>query len=424
MSRTFVAATLWLLACSSSAENQATNAGMGGGEASAPATATHATAAHASSSASTSGSTATLREQLLAALRADPHNALLAQSRTTGWPAPVSQGWLVVSTDPKHSHLAGDFNGWSHTPLNQDNGFRWAVVPMQPGEGYKLTDGSSTFAADSWSRGYRYDDNGEMSLVLPHSEAHLERHFEVTDGQQLPRRIRIWIPKQPPSHVLYAHDGQNLFDPAAMFGGWKLAASLPPAMMVVAIDNTPQRMHEYTHVADNLGSGMVGGGGDGYADFVHTTVRQLVTDHYGEPAKRGLLGSSLGGLISYHIALRHKGHYHFAASLSGTMGWGSIGPHTVTMIERYASSGHSTTALYLDSGGSGPCVDSDADGIQDDHPMARDNYCENKQMQLVLQATGHILDTDLWHWHEPGAPHDETAWAARVWRPLTIFAAL
>ena len=39
--------------------------------------------------------------------------------------------------------------------------------------------------------------------------------------------------ERPLLDVLYVHDGQNLFDPEAPFGGWKLQESLPEAMMVV-----------------------------------------------------------------------------------------------------------------------------------------------------------------------------------------------
>ena len=191
----------------------------------------------------------------------------------------------------------------------------------------------------------------------------------------------------------------------------------------MAIDNTPARLDEYTHVQDDIGS-LVGGAGDAYADFVQDTVRKLVAQTYGEPSKVGVLGSSLGGLISFHIALRHKGHYGFAASLSGTMGWGSIGLHNETMIERYSQAGHGATPLYLDSGGAGTCVDSDMDGIEDDALDGSDNYCENKQFESVLKAVGYVADSDLWHWYEPGAAHNEQSWAARVFRPLDLFSQL
>jgi hypothetical protein len=130
--------------------------------------------------------------------------------------------------------------------------------------------------------------------------------------------------------------------------------------------------------------------------------------------------------VSLYLADRDPDGYRFAASLSGTLGWGSIGPavHNTTIIERYAAAGHRATALYIDSGGGGSCLDADQDGIDDDSPDATDNYCENKQMEAVLQAIGYVQGEDLWHWHEPGAAHDEAAWAARVFRPLEVFDAL
>jgi hypothetical protein len=80
--------------------------------------------------------------------------------------------------------------------------------------------------------------------------------------------------------------------------------------------------------------------------------------------------------------------------------------------------------LYLDSGGLGTCYDSDNDTILDDDPNATDNYCENAQMRDVLESIGYTMDADLFYVWEPGAEHNEAAWAARVWKPLQIFSAL
>jgi predicted alpha/beta superfamily hydrolase len=224
--------------------------------------------------------------------------------------------------------------------------------------------------------------------------------------------------------MLYVQDGQNLFDPAAMWGGWRLQESAPPGMLIVGIDNTPDRMDEYTHVSDVIDGTPYGGDGDAYAAFLQDTVRPLADATWGEPPTVGLMGSSLGGLISFHVADRYPGEYAFAASLSGTMGWGSIGSQNETMIQRYAAAGHRSTALYLDSGGQGgSCADADGDGTNDDDPSSADNYCENAQLRDVLAAVGYGFEEDLWHWHEPGAGHNEAAWADRVWRPLALFAA-
>lgn len=366
-------------------------------------------------------------DELLDALRKGPQEALLAQANEGGWPAPVEGGHLFVTTDPALDKVAGDHDAWAGTDLTQDQGFRWIVLPVAPGSQYKFTN-LTDWLADPWARSYTYDQFGEMSLVAP-TKLHIDRFFEIGDAKMAPRTIRILVPEQPPTHVLYTHDGQNLFDPEAFFGGWKVQDSVPPAVMVVGIDNTPARMDEYTHVPDIIGGGSVnvGGLGDAYADFLKATVRPLVAKHYGaEPPVRGTMGSSLGGLISFHIADHHPGEYAFAASLSGTMGWGSIGAgvHNETMIERYAAHGHQGTVLYLDSGGDGgACDDTDADGVDDDIDVG-DNYCENAQMYGVLKSLGYQDGADLAYVWDPGAPHNEAAWAGRVSVPLQIFAGL
>lgn len=367
-------------------------------------------------------------EELLARLRADRDGTLRQEADEEGWPVPVAGGRVVVSTDPAFDQVAGDFDGWAGTPLQPDDGFAWGIVPDAPGARYKLKAGDA-FASDPWARAYGYDEHGEIAFVAAPAAAHLERWPRVEGAGLAARTVRVWVPAEAPTHVLYVHDGQNLFDPGAIWGGWRLAESAPPAMLLVGVDNTPDRMDEYTHVPDDIGQ-VVGGRGDDYAALVREVIRPMVDARYGEPPIVGTMGSSLGGLISLHLALHDLGDYAFAASLSGTLGWGSIGADEETMIERWAAAGHQPIAVYLDSGGGGDtCADADGDGIHDDDPEAADNYCETIQMRDVLDAAGWTLPgeggaIDLVHWHEPGASHDEAAWAERVFRPLEMFASV
>ncbi|MFZ5478244.1 MAG: alpha/beta hydrolase [Myxococcota bacterium] len=368
----------------------------------------------------TARSEATCPDRVLEALREDVAGTLASRANQLGWPLPCGDGLLFVHAEGGDWSLAGDFDGWEGQPMNREDGFSWLVADATGA--YKFTDGTD-WLADPWARRYGYDEFGEMSYATADG-AHLERLFEV-EGDGIPARtLRVWVPAGEATHVLYAHDGQNLFDLNAFWGGWRLDESVPDGMLVVGIDNGPARMDEYTHVEDVIDGTTYGGDGDLYAAYVQDAVRPLVAEVYGEPATVGLMGSSLGGLISFHVADRHPGEYAFAASLSGTMGWGSIGSHNETMIERYAAAGLRDTALYLDSGGGGTCYDADGDGIMDDDPDAADNYCENVQLRDVLADAGYQFEVDLWHWHEPGAEHTEAAWGDRVWRPLEIFAGL
>lgn len=367
-------------------------------------------------------------QDLLAGLL-EPEAALGEIARSGGFPIETAAGPLFARLDDGGGpySLAGDFNAWSPEPMTAQAGVYWRVraVPSPDGARYKFVDGGGTFHADPLARRYDWDDNGEISLVRA-SAPHRER-FPGVAGQGRPARtVRVWVPGSAPTHHLYAHDGQNLFEPDAPFGGWRLHQSAGKQTLIVAIDNTGAgRMDEYTHVPDDIGSGPVGGHADAYADFVELTVRPLVEQRYGAPTRTGVMGSSLGGLVSVHLMLRHPGRYDFVAALSGTFGWGSIGPHSSTLIERLVALGKQPSALYLDSGG-GPgsgCVDSDGDGILDDSADAKDNYCETLQLYDVAAGTGYQPESDLFHWHEPGAPHNEAAWAARAFRPLGLFEA-
>lgn len=346
----------------------------------------------------------------------------------------VGRGGLPVETEtgsflfgclcgPGSWALAGDHEGWSGQAMEKSGELWWIEVEItEPVDSlYKLVEGGSQWQADPLARRYGYDEFGEHSMVRA-SAARLERWFQPESRGLEGRELRVWVPQDGAfTHALYVHDGQNLFDPEAFWGGWRLQDSLPASMLVVGIDNTAARMDEYTHTTDRIHGTTYGGRGDDYADLVTLDIRPWMESVYGTAERTGVMGSSLGGLISAHIALRHAGDWDMVLSLSGTMGWGSIGADNETLPELWAARGPGP-AIYVDSGGSGDCEDSDGDGVPDDDPTSSDNYCENAWMAELLAGSGHTWETDLWHWHEYGAEHNESAWAERVWRPLQLFA--
>lgn len=368
---------------------------------------------------------ATFQAILSGATNAEAGVAKLAASG--GLPAEVPGGFLFVRIDDGKGPytLAGDLNSWHPAAMKAEAGLFWSVVsvPSPDGSKYKFQDGKQSFDADPVARRFGYDTNGEYSLVRA-SANHLERWLDVGGTGIPPRTLRVRVPKASATHHLYVHDGQNLFDPEAMFGGWKLDQSAGPNTLLVGIDNAgAARIDEYTPVSDVISGQKVGGQGDLYAAYVKDVVRPLIESHYGKPTKVGVMGSSLGGLIAFYEAWRDPGAWDFAASLSGSFGWGSMKSNNETVIGLFQKAGKQPTKLYLDSGG-GPgsgCVDSDADGVNDDSPDAADAYCETVQLRDALASKGYVFDQDLWHWWESGAPHNEAAWAARVFRPLGDF---
>lgn len=360
----------------------------------------------------------------------DPVAAVQTITERGGFPiAAASGGYLFACLcGPGDWNLAGDHNAWAPEPMALVGPLWWleAEVPTPDGSLYKFNDpGQALWIADPHGRRYGFDDFGRFSLVRA-SAAHLEQWYAI-DGSRfglVPRDLQVWVPQAGAfTHALYVHDGQNLFDPEAIWGGWHLQDTVPPDVLLVGVDNTVDRMSDYTHVQDDIGNGPIGGEGAAYAELVDTVIRPRMEDAYGPADVVGTMGSSLGGLISLVIADLYPARYDMAISLSGTVGWGSIGLHNETILERYATAGKREFAIYLDSGGGGTCADTDMDGIEDDGD-ATDNFCENAQLLGILDGLGYTPDVDLFYVHEAGAMHNEAAWAARVDVPMAIFAGL
>ncbi|MBK7826668.1 alpha/beta hydrolase-fold protein [Nannocystis sp.] len=359
----------------------------------------------------------------------DPDEALQTIAGRGGLPVQSQGGSYLFAClcGPGQWQLAGDHDAWAGADLQQTGALWWAEaeLPAPDGSRYKFHD----LAADDWiadplGRRYDYDANGRISLVRA-SAAHLERWFGLEGAGLGPRDLQVLVPQDGAfTHALYVHDGQNLFDPEAAFGYWKLQESAPPELLLIGVDNTPARLDEYTHVPDIIDIDMIGGQAEAYAELVDGVIRPRMEAAYGEAAVVGTMGSSLGGLVSLVIADLYPQRYAMAISLSGTMGWGSISLHNETMIERYAAAGKRDFAIYIDSGGQGTCGDADMDGVDDDDPGAADNYCENAQLRDVLTGLGYSEGDDLWYVYEPGAMHNEDAWAQRVGVPMQQFVGL
>ena len=350
--------------------------------------------------------------------RLDAASALAQVARSSGWPISTSQGYLFATQDQGQGPYAVESpdGGVARTELTIINGLAWALVRVAAPAGveYRFVAGTGGAFSDALSRHFDYFGIDTLSYVRLDGR-HLERWPGVGDAKLPPRTLRVLVPEQSPTHTMYAQDGQNLFGPTP-FGGWMLQNAAGPSTLVVGIDNTDDRVAEYTAVQDFIGSQTLGGKGLDYADFVEGTVRPFIEARYGKTPRVGVMGSSLGGIISYVIKRRHPASYDFVASLSGTFGWGSIGAgvHNQTEIEAWAALGACPSGtFYLDSGG-GPgsgCVDSDGDGVQDDTADSADNYCETAQMRDVLQSIG--CGGRATYVFSSGSLHNESAWRGR-----------
>ncbi len=368
-------------------------------------------------------------------------DAVLANvSWSDGFPVATESGTyiFVLQESEGEFSLHGDFTNWAGEdqpiPMTQGDGFFWAEVEISNPEGqrYKFMNDGGDWA-DDWSRSFTYDQYGEISFVRPPSDQYRLDRWVGMIGEGLQERDLqvLGPPGEGPWPVLYMHDGQNLFDPEAAFGRWDIQGAVEAGgeeVLVVGINNTSDRMSEYVHVPDNLGDGTYASVGADYAALVQEDIRPFIEDTYGTNGLNGVMGSSLGGLISLYIAHQYPGEFDFVGSLSGTLGWGRFGLSNPTVQELWEDDDFQDIVIYADSGG-GPggdneCTDPDEDGFTEDDPDSSDNYCETRQFVDSMAENGYTWDQNLFHWWVPDAPHNEGAWAERVDDAIAIFLAI
>ncbi len=149
------------------------------------------------------------------------------------------------------------------------------------------------------------------------------------------RDVLVWLPPgyrdgQARYPVLYMHDGSNVFDAATSFSGLEWRADETAAelarrgrgLIVVAIASAPdgQRLSEYgPWPVPELGAS---GRADAYADFVARTLKPQIDARYRTLPGRsstGVLGSSMGGLVSLYMALRDPHVWGYAGVLSPSL---------------------------------------------------------------------------------------------------------
>lgn len=152
---------------------------------------------------------------------------------------------------------------------------------------------------------------------------------------QFNRNRRVWI-YLPPDYgtsdkrypVLYMHDAQNLFDKATSFSGeWRVDETLnyyfeqtQRGVILVGIDNGGgDRIGEYTPYPNpNYG----GGDGAKYTDFIVETLKPYIDANFRTLPQRqhtGIMGSSLGGLISLYAAIEHQDIFGMAGVFSPSL---------------------------------------------------------------------------------------------------------
>lgn len=257
----------------------------------------------------------------------------------------------------------------------------------------------------------------------------------LTDSVLNERAVWVWLPpgydQNPERHykVLYMHDGQNLFDSSAAYGGlsWNahktaehliLKGEIEP-FILVGVANSPNRFREYAPqkpletVPDSLRLTLRPQMSDGalLADrYVSVLCSQLIPHidrtyrTQANPEGRAMAGSSMGGLISLYSVCERPDVFGSAACLSTH--W-PIRLDTNSFVFRKAfepylythlgQAGGPKPRLYFDRGST------TLDRFYAPHQNAIDscfkawNYPAERWQSLVFE----------------GSAHNEAAWAAR-----------
>lgn len=194
--------------------------------------------------------------------------------------------------------------------------------------------------------------------------------------------------------VIYMHDGQNLFDRGTGFAGqeWEVDETMERLSgegieaIVVGIYNTQDRIQEYNPFAE-----VRHGLGKAYLAFIIDTIKPMIDRDFRTLPDRettGIMGSSMGGLISIYGFFQRPDVFGFAGVMSPSVWFGSGAIYT-TVHERPFAPGK----IYLDNG-------------------TRENSA--RKLNATLIEKGYLPGKTLLYVVEGDAEHNEAAWARRL----------
>jgi len=293
-------------------------------------------------------------------------------------------------------------------------------IALQPFYNMSSLQSNASYADAGGASGVRNDADVLAARLLPAPQASkppLHGTLQLVEKFKSPqlaneRTLRIYLPPSYASDtrrrypVLYMHDGQNLFDPkTASYGTeWNIDEVVDrlvrqgdmEEVIVVGIDNTNDRIAEYTPSSDpKYGGGKL----NAYADFVANTVKPWVDGQYRTKPGRehtAVMGSSLGGLASIGIAQRYPQLFSMAGGFSSSFWWNGQ-----EALKRPLQ--HMPVRFYIDAG------------------TVNDGLEESEAFRQALLKNGYRASHDLLFVADEGGRHNEQSWAGRVHIALAWF---
>lgn len=223
------------------------------------------------------------------------------------------------------------------------------------------------------------------------------------------REIIVWLPMAYESKrnknrhypVLYMHDGQNIMDPKTAYIGkdWRVDETVTSLIkqkkikeiIVVGIYNTPDRLDEYSWSEK----------GQNYLKFLTEELKPFIDQNYrtlNDPEHTAIIGSSMGGLISFYAAWHYPDIFGMAGCMSSSFYYNN--ERSINQVTDY-NGPKKPVKIYIDHG--------------------EDGSIRGQKMFVELSKKGYMIGQDIDYYYAPGAEHNERDWAERLERPLLFF---
>jgi len=235
------------------------------------------------------------------------------------------------------------------------------------------------------------------------------------------RKLYVYL---PPSYangdrrypVIYMQDGQNLFDQALSYAGeWQVDEAMEALSVegieaiVVGVPNAgARRIDEYSPFRDQRLR--KGGRGDWYVAFLANTVKPLIDRDFRTLPERehtGVLGSSMGGLISLYAFFCRPEVFGFAGAMSPSLWFAQE-----AILGYVRQSDARPGRIHLDLG---THEGSDTRVVPGVAPTYTSRYlAAAHRMRDLLDRKGYRLGLELQYQEEEEATHSEAAWARRL----------
>ncbi|WP_422484941.1 alpha/beta hydrolase [Gudongella sp. DL1XJH-153] len=232
------------------------------------------------------------------------------------------------------------------------------------------------------------------------------------------REINIYIPSsyygstEESYPVLYMHDGQNIFDGERAYAGvgWSVHEVLDELvergmireLIIVGIDNMQKdRLSEYAHTNSRFKRERIKGKGKLYERFLIEELKPFIDSNFrtlSGPENAGLMGSSMGGLVTFNIGFRNPHVFGRLGIISPSFWWGTrANLKTVDMNQDAIIN----SRIWIDMGTKEGGLDRSFDSVVERILSKCDGSKENIEAHWIM-----------------GAGHTELDWQRRVHWPL------